>query len=776
MDFKDFWKDKVNGEDVIDADDINAIANAVIEIEKSGIKGESDAVKYTEQSLNEKQQAQARENIDAVNPSEVVELIKENVKTIKGEKGEDGISPTVSVSKSGKVTTVTITDKDGAKIATINDGADGKDGANGTNGISPTATVSKSGKETTLTITDVNGTKTAVIKDGEDGAKGTDGKNGVDGTSVTITSVSESTESGGNNTVTFSDGKTLTVKNGEKGAKGDTGATGAKGDTPIKGVDYFTESDKAEWIDDALSSTSTNAVQNKVIQKEFEYVDETFEEIGDFIEATNEALEAMDGPLTDEQKSVINNYSLQNSEDAFVSFDNRREGIFALKQRFKSGNQDWTVVSGLVPGKNVSISIDSAKVDESTHTATGDAIIDCTVEDATLIIDITANNGYTSETTWQELLDAINADKYVVARFSDMLFPLASVSPNDVNVIFKSISDDKLVTFEAKEGTSGSIVFTLTQEKIIPQKGTDYWTEEDKQELINELAILLGSATVTVDNNNAITIVGDLSDGTYTVSYRNTDGTTAYVGALVVGEGSSIPTLTGLKVVYDDSTSVAAGTTLEELNEKVYGSYSDGSQTTMLVKNTDYTLSGNLTAGQANTIKVTGKGIYSAFATSFSVTVKEEQLTPTYTNLVPTAYEPATVGSSGTFVVWDGVGYKNGAYASSAKPYYGTDSACFCIGAIEVLNGEVLYVKGAVLEGTGHERMTMLNHYVGSAYFGVPFASLPTGCNVTKLSDSYYKIDVNDYLTTNSIVFGCYLIISAKGTANEVIVSKTPIE
>ena len=43
-----------------------------------------------------------------------------------GTNGADGISPTVTVSKSGKVTTIKITDKDGTKTATINDGADGE--------------------------------------------------------------------------------------------------------------------------------------------------------------------------------------------------------------------------------------------------------------------------------------------------------------------------------------------------------------------------------------------------------------------------------------------------------------------------------------------------------------------------------------------------------------------------------------------------------------------------------------------------------------------------
>lgn len=44
---------------------------------------------------------------------------------VDGDDGSDGFSPTVGVSKSGKVTTVTVVDKNGAKSATINDGADG---------------------------------------------------------------------------------------------------------------------------------------------------------------------------------------------------------------------------------------------------------------------------------------------------------------------------------------------------------------------------------------------------------------------------------------------------------------------------------------------------------------------------------------------------------------------------------------------------------------------------------------------------------------------------
>lgn len=93
-------------------------------------------------------------------------------------------------------------------------------GAKGEDGTSPTVSVSKSGTVTTVEITDTNGTKIITINDGE---------NGQDGASVTVQSVSESTEDGGSNVVTFSDGKTITIKNGSKGSQGPKGEPGANG-------------------------------------------------------------------------------------------------------------------------------------------------------------------------------------------------------------------------------------------------------------------------------------------------------------------------------------------------------------------------------------------------------------------------------------------------------------------------------------------------------------------------------------------------------------------
>ena len=83
---------------------------------------------------------------------------------------------------------------------------------------------------------------------------------------IKISGIAESTQDGGSNIVTFSDGNTLTVKNGSKGSKGDKGE---KGDAPIKGTDYFTESDKKEIKDESIALISRELAKRGQLKPEF---------------------------------------------------------------------------------------------------------------------------------------------------------------------------------------------------------------------------------------------------------------------------------------------------------------------------------------------------------------------------------------------------------------------------------------------------------------------------------------------------------------------------
>lgn len=150
---------------------------------------------------------------------------------------------------------------------------------------------------------------------------------------------------------------------------------------------------------------------------------------------------------------------------------------------------------------------------------------------------------------------------------------------------------------------------------------------------------------------------------------------------------------------------------------------------------------------------------------NIEITITAKVYAPTYTNVLPEAVDPST--KSG---VWDGKGYRNGAYASSAKPYYGTDAACWCTGAIALQPSDVIYVKGTTLEGSGHERLGAFAASTGGCYFCKQYTALSGMATVTKLGDKYYKI-VLDASYANYGNIG-YIMFSAQGTGDGVVVTK----
>lgn len=155
---------------------------------------------------------------------------------------------------------------------------------------------------------------------------------------------------------------------------------------------------------------------------------------------------------------------------------------------------------------------------------------------------------------------------------------------------------------------------------------------------------------------------------------------------------------------------------------------------------------------------------------NIEITVTAAVYVPSYTNILPEAVDPGT--KSG---VWDGKGYRNGAYASSAEPYYGTDAACFCTGAIAVQSSDVIYVRGATLEGSGHNRLGAFSGATGGCYFCVEYTALSGKATVTKLGDKYYKIELDPSYADYSNIG--YIMLSAQGIGDGVVVTKNePIE
>lgn len=84
-----------------------------------------------------------------------------------------GISSIAKSGTSGNQDTYTITYTNGGTSTFVV--TNGQDGTNGIDGVSPSVSISKSGSIATITITDKTGTTTAELSDGIDGADGADG-------------------------------------------------------------------------------------------------------------------------------------------------------------------------------------------------------------------------------------------------------------------------------------------------------------------------------------------------------------------------------------------------------------------------------------------------------------------------------------------------------------------------------------------------------------------------------------------------------------------------
>lgn len=158
-------------------------------------------------------------------------------------------------------------------------GDTGKDGAKGEDGYSPTATVSKNGDTTTITIVDKTGTHTQTVKDGTNGTPGKDGINGK----TTYFHVKYSNDGG--KTFTSNSGETVgsyigTCTNYTESdpttvgsyvwakIKGEKGETGNNGKSIGSVVNYYLATSASSGVSTSTSGWTTT-VQNVTLEKKY---------------------------------------------------------------------------------------------------------------------------------------------------------------------------------------------------------------------------------------------------------------------------------------------------------------------------------------------------------------------------------------------------------------------------------------------------------------------------------------------------------------------------
>lgn len=246
-----------------------------------------------------------------------------------------------------------------------------------------------------------------------------------------------------------------------------------------------------------------------------------------------------------------------------------------------------------------------------------------------------------------------------------------STADGGSNVV--AFSDGKTLTVKnGKTGAAGKN----------PVKGVDYWTEADKETIVQEVITALGTPVFgTVDAENNIILTGNLADGTYTLKYEDAEGEQVEIGTVKIGT--------------------------------------------------------------------------------------------TYTNMITKAE------ALDSTALYNGSGYKNGYYASSATPYENTDTNCVLTGLIPY-NGSYgatelpsIYIKGATLDTSqSHVRMQVWKEdktYINGVTLG-------TNVTIEILADNYYKLTPASDIRNTYGAFG-YIRMSLLGTGDNLIITVgEPIE
>lgn len=191
-----------------------------------------------------------------LSPAKIEEKIKP-VKTVNG----------VSPDASGNVEVqVGVSDDDirGAFETALQQAKDSGE-FDGEDGVSPTVSVTPITGGNRVSITDANGTKRFDVMNGKDGAAGAGSGDMLasmydpQGMRLDIFAyVDEKTKDIDVDVtadeVTFADGETFQQKYDNGELKGADGSKGSDGKTPVKGTDYFTEADKQEIVAAVLAS------------------------------------------------------------------------------------------------------------------------------------------------------------------------------------------------------------------------------------------------------------------------------------------------------------------------------------------------------------------------------------------------------------------------------------------------------------------------------------------------------------------------------------------
>lgn len=159
-------------------------------------------------------------------------------------------------------------------------------------------------------------------------------------------------------------------------------------------------------------------------------------------------------------------------------------------------------------------------------------------------------------------------DGYVTKTNTDEIV----APPETVGIISAVLYNKPQSLTDAQKAQARANIGAIS-EVDVPQKGVDYWTPADQESIVQQVIAALGTPVFgTVDENKHIKLSGHLADGTYTLSFEDTDGFTAELCEMVKAPeptSGTIPTVWNVGYTIDGNTGVVSQTSFAWGNDGV---------------------------------------------------------------------------------------------------------------------------------------------------------------------------------------------------------------
>ena len=352
-----------------------------------------------------------------------------------------------------------------------------------------------------------------ILQNLPEGGNGEPGKDGIsathswNGTVLTITSASgtSSADLKGDKGDPGADGA-----KGDKGEKGDRGEPGADGETPEKGVDYFTEEDQQELVEAVMEQLPEGDMFANL--PTFDLNEMGMPAItldGTIYECecdTRELMAAMEKSIVRIRGDINDGTEVIKGEGLFMQTMHVTNGVHQAVVRatmkfsgdfydfrliaepgfiYLSATQDTSGGSCEIPAFNLTemglpvLSLDGAKAEAETDTTALRAAL------ASGLVKVTLNvyfNGYPVTVT------AIDRAHYVDAEDTYQVCTMLHTSRNDAHYMHLGV-------FNVRSTDISACILPVSQEGKTPEKGVDYWTEEDKAEMVDAVLAALPTWT-----------------------------------------------------------------------------------------------------------------------------------------------------------------------------------------------------------------------------------------------------------------------------------------